>query len=93
MSKAKERKTARGNKFTRAWKSKDGKEVEKGDAVKAADGDLQGIVTMRFTHPKGRIPMLMVAGEPARSGGGKQGRQQSIPAKEVTVVKKGGDDK
>lgn len=92
-TKTKEKKTARGHKFTRAWKSADGKEVEKGDVVKAQGGKLEGVVTTRFTRPKGRIPMVMLASGAARKGKGKGVRNTSLPASEVTIIKKGGGGK
>jgi hypothetical protein len=95
--KAKEKKTVKGNAFTRMWKSKDGKDVKKGDVVKTQDGEVEGVVTGRHTRPKDRAPMLLVLNEAtapaARKGKGKQARNTSLPASEVTIIKKGGGGK
>jgi hypothetical protein len=89
VSSTTQRKTVGGNAFTKAWKSAKGKDVTKGDHVKTVDGKTEGIVTARHTRPKDRIPMLLVATGAARKGKGKQGKQTSIPAAEVEIVKKG----
>ena len=88
------RTTVKGNPFTKMWKSKDGKDVMKGDVVKSEDGSVEGVVTMRHTRPKDRKPRLLVLNEavgPARKGKGRQAKNTSIPAAEVTIVKKAGD--
>lgn len=99
-TKEKVRKTIKGNVFTKAWKSATGKEVAKGDHVKAKDGDAEGIVVARHTRPKDREPMVLIelAGAAASGtakdakgkgkGKGKSGpARTSIPASEVVHVK------
>lgn len=84
--------TVKGNPFTQAWTGKDGANIAKGDRVKCSVTGVTGIVTMRWTRPKDRVPCVSVepTGTEAAaelSVGGRSVKTVGIPAAQLVHTK------
>jgi hypothetical protein len=83
-------KTVKGNAFTKEWIGKNGKPIAKGDKVKDAVSGIVGVVTMRWTRPKDRVPCVSV--EPTSTStdavasvmGGRSVETVGIPVSQLT---------
>jgi hypothetical protein len=80
-----ERKTAKGHTLTKSWKSKNGRELNKGDKVKC--GTVTGTVDWRFTKDVNgkRIPMIGILTD-GTTVNGRNTKHASFPASEVIHV-------